>query len=84
MDDTSLLMKQKMQQLIQAKSPEQRLMMGCTMFDFSKQLVTRAILIDNPNLNLSQLRAEVFLKFYGNDFTDKDKQKIVHHLNTTG
>ena len=70
-----------MQNLVQAKSFEQRLIMGCSMFDCSKQLVINAILREAPNLAPSQLRAEVFLKFYGNEFDSEHSGKIVRHLN---
>ena len=80
MDDTSLAMKQKMKELIRSKSPGQRLMMGCSMFDCSKRLVTGAILRESPNLTERDLRAEVFLKFYGHDFGSSDKAKILAYL----
>jgi hypothetical protein len=80
MDDTSLLIKQKMQELMQAKSPEQRLIMGCSMFNCSKQLVINAILRQTPNLTSFELRVELFLKFYGNDFDVEHREKIIRHF----
>ena len=80
MDDTSVLIKQKMREMIQAKSPQQRLKMGCSMFDFSRQLVTSAILRENPDLKPSQLRAEIFLRFYGDEFSQGEKEKIIGHF----
>ena len=80
MDDTSFLMKQKMRELIQAKSPEQRLIMGCSMFNCSKHLVVNAILRETPNLTPPQLRSEIFLKFYGNEFDFQHSEKIIRHL----
>jgi len=66
---------------MQAKSPEQRLVMGCSMFSCSKQLVINAILRQTPNLAPIELRAELFLKYYGNEFDADQCAKIIHHLN---
>jgi hypothetical protein len=80
MDDTSFLMKKRMQELIQEKSPEQRLIMGCSMFNCSKYLVVNAILREAPNLNPSRLRAEIFLRFYGSEFDVQQREDIIRHL----
>lgn len=80
MNDTSLLLKQKMQELMQARSPEQRLIMGCSMFNCSKRLVINAILRQTPNLAPFELRTELFLKFYGNEFDVDHSEKIIRHL----
>jgi hypothetical protein len=80
MNDTSLLIKQKIQELMQAKSPEQRLIMGCSMFNCSKQLVINAILRQTPTLAPLELRIEIFLKFYGNEFDVEHSEKIIRHL----
>jgi len=84
MDDTPLLIKKKMQSLCQAKSPEQRLIMGCSMFNFSKHLVINAILRQTPNLTPFELRAELFLKFYGNEFDAQQSEKIIRYLSCSG
>jgi len=82
MDDTTPKMAQKMREMLQKKSPLERMMMGCSMHQTSRYLITRAILENNPNISSSSLRQEIFLKFYGNDFSPIQKKKILHYLDT--
>lgn len=81
MNDTSPKMKEKMIEMIQAKTPEERLAMGCSMFDFSKQLVLSSLKMRKPPLSSQELRRELFLRFYGCDFGYAAKKKILEHLN---
>jgi len=82
MNDTSPQIEEKMREMIRAKTPEERLKMGCSMYDFSKQLVIHSILEREPSLSPAALRRELFLKFYGNDFDPEERQKILHYLQT--
>jgi len=80
MNDTSPQIAEKMRELIQKKTPEERLKMGCSMYDFSKQLVIHSILESQPGLSITELRRELFLRFYGNDFNPGKRQEILKHL----
>ena len=80
MNDTSRQSLEKMRRLIHAKTPEERLKMGCSMHDFSKQLVIHALLEHEPGLSPSALRRELFLKFYGNDFSPQKRLEILERL----
>jgi len=80
MNDTSPAIDEKMLELIRKKTPEERLRMGCSMYDFSKSLVTRSILESFPNLTQVEIRREIFLRFYGNDFDSAKSQKILEYL----
>jgi len=80
MNDTTPQMTRKMCALIQKKTPAERLKMGLSMYETSKYLITRAILEENPQISKSALRQEIFLKFYGNDFDQKEQMKILQHL----
>lgn len=80
MDDTTPEIAEKMREMIRMKSPIERFKMGCSMYDTSKYLVIRGILEDNPNISETDLRKELFLKFYGNDFDSVKRQKILDHL----
>lgn len=82
MNDTDLKMSAKMVEMIRQKSPAERLAMGCSMYDFSKRLVTSSILKEKPHLSPSELRTELFLRFYGNDFDLAKQQKIIRHIAT--
>jgi len=80
MFDTSPDITRKMCEMILMKTPLERLEMGCSMHETSKYLLTRAILEASPNITKKELKVELFLKFYSNDFDSFQKAKIVHHL----
>lgn len=80
MRDTSPQMDEKVREIIRKKSPYERLKMGCSMMATSKQLIIRAILEKNPTISAKDLKQEFFLSFYGNEFTQIEKDKILTHL----
>ena len=80
MNDTDPKMKAKMIEMIVKKTPEQRLAMGCSMYDFAKQLATSSILQKNPGISRTDLKQELLLRFYGQDFDETERKKILTHL----
>ncbi len=80
MRDTTPEMTQKMCEMIRNKSPTERLKMGESMYETSKYLIIRAILEENPQISKADLRKEIFLKFYGNDYDPIQQEKIIKHL----
>lgn len=70
MNDTGVLMQSKYYQLIMAKSGEERLLMGCSMYDTAKRIVRSAIVNQNPGITDEKMREEIFYRFYGNEFKD--------------
>lgn len=80
MDDTSPEMAQKMREMLQERTPQERLEMGFSMNATSRFLVKRAILERNPNISPAALRQEMFLKYYEDDFSPEEREKILAHL----
>ncbi len=80
MNDTPLKITEKMEAMIHLKTPAERLEMGCSMFDFSKQLVIHSILKENPGLSGTDLRKELFRVFYNDDFDAGSRKKITEYL----
>ncbi len=80
MHDTPPEIYEKMSEMIQKKSPIERLKMGCSMYDTSKYLVTRFILENNPTISPIALRQEIFLKFYWDDFNAEQREKFIRSL----
>lgn len=80
MDDTSPNIASKMCEMIRKKSSVERLKMGKAMYETSKYLIIRAILANDPDISESNLRKEIFLKFYGNDYDPIQQEKIIKHL----
>ena len=80
MRDTSSEITRKISEMFQAKTPMERLKMGISMYDTSKYLVTCGIKQRNPGISDADLRRELFLIFYGNDFDPITREKIIQHL----
>ena len=84
MNDTTPQITAKMSEMIRKKTPEQRLVMGCSMYDFSKKLVTNSILRENPDISAANLRREVFLRFYGNVLEQGKQEQFLAYLKGQG
>jgi len=80
MNDTPPQLTAKMEEMLREKSPSARLLMGCSMFDLSKQLVESSLRRENPNTSYNEMLKELFLRFYGNDFNSAQREKILRHL----
>lgn len=80
MNDTSQGTEQKLHEMFQKKTGEERLKMGCSMYDFSKQLVIDSLLNENPALSAKELSREIFIRFYGNEFNVDQRRKIADYL----
>ena len=77
MTDTPPEMEAKMREMMMKKTPAERLHMGCSMFDMAKRLVVSSILQKDPHTSPKSLKKEIFLRFYGNDFDEATKKKIL-------
>ena len=77
MNDTHPQVALKFRDLMKAKSNEQRLLMGCSMFDTAKQVVRSAIYSQHPTITPEEMRKEIFLRFYGLDFSRTDREQIL-------
>ncbi|TET54046.1 MAG: hypothetical protein E3J54_02895 [Actinobacteria bacterium] len=80
MKDTAPKINHLLYELFREKSGEERLIMGCSMFDTSKKIVISSIKQNNPDIGDSELKIKLFNRLYGRDFTQKDYQKITKHL----
>ena len=80
MNDTDERTNRKFTEMMMARRPEERLKMGCSMFEFSKQMVLSSILQKDPNLPAFRIRQELFLRFYAHDFKAQDQKKLLRHF----
>lgn len=80
MNDTSPEMEKRYHALLMQRSGEERLKMGCSMFDAAKEIVKSSILNESPGLTASELKEKIFLRFYGLDFSEAQKQRIIAGL----
>ena len=67
---------------IMALSPGRRMAMACEMFGTAKTLA-RARLRAEGVRDEAEMRCRMFLRFYGDDFSEAEKSKILAHLRKT-
>ena len=80
MDDTPAKIEQRYKEMLLSKSPLERLKMASRMYDSGRKLVMSGILKERQNIDASRLRAKLFLRMYGNDFTDNEIEKIIKKI----
>ncbi len=78
--DTTLKAAGQFYRLMMAKSGEQRLKMGCSMFDAAKKIAISGIRETKPDISSQKLKEEVFLRFYGQEFKASVRNKILNSL----
>ena len=62
------------------KSGEERLRMGFSMFTMACSQVVASIKRDNPNARINDIKRGIFLRFYGQDFSLEEQEKILNKL----
>ena len=80
MNDTHPDIAMRVRDLIMSKSGEERLLMGFSMYDAAREIVRSAILAEHPDMTPQDMRKEVFLRFYGQEFSQADREKILAAL----
>jgi hypothetical protein len=80
MDDTQAKIEQRYEEMILSKSPLERLKMASRMHDSARKLVISGILKGRPHLEVSRLRAQLFLRMYGDDFTATERERIIKKM----
>jgi hypothetical protein len=83
MNDTHPEIAVRFRDLMKAKSNERRLLMGCSMFDTAKQIAKSAIYSQCPSITPKEMRKEIFLRFYGLEFSRADREKILSGFPST-
>lgn len=69
-----------MHEILQQKTPMERLKMGCSMYETYKASILRNILANNPTISREDLVRDFFLKLYKDDFSPSQSEKIIQHL----
>ncbi|MBA7655038.1 hypothetical protein ES703_62935 [subsurface metagenome] len=80
MNDTHPDVAIRFRELMMRKSGEQRLLMGCSMYDTAKQIVRSAIYNSRPGITDAEIKREIFLRFYGEEFSQADREKYLSVL----
>ena len=66
--------------MLLARSGEERLRMGFSMYATARALVVASILAKEPGASPERIREAVFLRFYGRDFDEATRDRIVATL----
>jgi hypothetical protein len=77
MNDTSPEAKKILDESFANLSGEQRLLMGLEMFETARKIVLSSF---PPGLSENEIRKRLFLRFYGDDFSEDEKKKILAEL----
>lgn len=77
MNDTSPEMEESYRAMIMERSGEDRIKMGCSMFDAAKALMRAGILDRNPHASPAEIRQALFIQFYGHEFDADSREKIL-------
>lgn len=80
MYDTSPDMEARMMAMMAKKTQEERLRMSCSMIAAAKTLVRSGIIHEDKTLTEAQIRGRMFLRFYGNDYSPDEIQRIVDKM----
>ena len=80
MNDTSEIVKARYEALIMSRSLEERVKMGCDMFEAAKVIARSSIIDKNPHDSISKIKGKIFIRFYGQEFLHGVQQKILSVL----
>jgi len=80
MNDTTPEIAARYRKLIMSRSGEERLLMGCSMYDTARKIVLNAICNNQPGITNTGIKTQIFLRFYGHEFQPADKEKILAKL----
>lgn len=80
MNDTTPAIEKRMMRMMMSKTPTERLKMASSMFDTARTLMKAGILHEMGPLNNAQLRAQMFLRMYGDCFTQEQIARIMNSI----
>jgi hypothetical protein len=80
MFDTHPEISVRFRDLMMSKTGQERLIMGCSMFDTAKEIVRSAVYNSRPGITDAELKREIFLRFYGQEFGEADREKLLSAL----
>ncbi len=80
MNDTHPDVAIRFRDLMMSKTGQQRLRMGCSMYDTAKKIVRSAIYNNRPQITDEEMKKEIFLRFYGNEFSPVEREKFLSAL----
>lgn len=80
MNDTSLKVERLLRNLLMAKSGEERLAMGCSMFDDAKAIALAGLRAERPGMDDLDCRVQLLLRLYGQDLGEPRFNRVSARL----
>ena len=77
LSDTTLDIEKRMSRMIARRTPVERLKMASSMFDSARKLMAAGLLRENGSLDEAQLRTRIFLRLYGECYSQAEIERIV-------
>jgi hypothetical protein len=84
MRDTSPEIEKRFLEMVMGRSGQERLKMGFSMFNLARKQVLASIRTNKPTAGEEEIRKELFSRFYREDFSPEDREKILRKIGGVG
>jgi hypothetical protein len=82
--DTPPHIAERMAGLFSRRTPSERVIMACDMFDLARSLMIASVKAETPDINASDLRVKLFERLYPQDFEPAARARIVARVGQIG
>ncbi|MBI5194421.1 MAG: hypothetical protein HZA08_13425 [Nitrospirae bacterium] len=80
MNDTTPEINLIFENMMMKKSGQERMQMGFSMFNMARRQVIASIRNNKPDADEIEIRREIFLRFYEQDFSKEEQKKILDRI----
>ena len=80
MNDTNPQIESRFIEMMMKKSGQERLKMGFEMFNMARKRVLAAIRMHKPDADMREISRELFIRFYGQDFSSEELRKTLARI----
>ena len=80
MRDTSPEIENQFIAMMMRRSGQERLKMGFSMFNLARKQALASIRRNKPTAGTEEIRKELFSRFYGEEFSPEDQEKILRQI----
>ena len=84
MNDTTPEMDAAFAAMLATLTPAQRVRMMSEMFDTARRILASNIVANQPDISDVELRVQIFLRTYPDDFTAEERDRIVAYIRARG
>lgn len=81
MKDTPRHISEMQAKIIHSKTDAERSLMGAEMVDSVYHMIKERIKEEKPGLTEKEITAQIFLRFYQNEFSKQEKERIINSIN---